>query len=100
MLLQVYKDFGFEEVLIKLSTRPEKRVGQMQSGIRRKPLWRRHSSTKAWTMDLQPGEGAFYGPKIEFSLKDCLGRVWQCGTIQLDFSLPERLGAELYGRGQ
>jgi len=91
---QVYNDFGFEEVLLKLSTRPEKRVGADE-------LWDEaeealetalNNTGKQW--DLQPGEGAFYGPKIEFTLKDCMGRHMQCGTIQVDFSMPGRLGAE------
>jgi len=91
---KVYNDFGFEEVLLKLSTRPEKRVGEDE-------LWNEaeqaletalNNTGKPW--DLQPGEGAFYGPKIEFTLKDCMGRHMQCGTIQVDFSMPGRLGAE------
>jgi threonyl-tRNA synthetase len=93
LLFSVYRDFGFEEVTIKLSTRPEARVGD-------DALWDRAERALADVLDhkglayeLQPGEGAFYGPKIEFSLRDCLGRVWQCGTMQLDFFLPERLGA-------
>ena len=93
LTLDVYKDFGFEEVQMKLSTRPEKRVGD-------DALWDMAEKSLADALDaagleweLQPGEGAFYGPKIEFSLKDCLGRVWQCGTIQCDFNLPERLEA-------
>ncbi len=93
LTLDVYKDFGFEEVQMKLSTRPEKRVGD-------DALWDLAEQSLAKALDdaglqwdLQPGEGAFYGPKIEFSLKDCLGRVWQCGTIQCDFNLPQRLDA-------
>ncbi len=94
LTMDVYRDFGFTDVEMKLSTRPEKRVGSDE-------LWDRAESALAAALDsaglaydLQPGEGAFYGPKIEFSLKDCLGRVWQCGTLQLDFNLPIRLGAE------
>ena len=94
LTLDVYKDFGFDDVQMKLSTRPEKRVGADQ-------LWDLAEKDLAEALDnagldwqYLPGEGAFYGPKIEFSLKDCLGRVWQCGTLQLDFNLPERLGAE------
>ncbi|MBW4018818.1 threonine--tRNA ligase [Moraxella osloensis] len=94
LTLDVYKDFGFDDVQMKLSTRPEKRVGADQ-------LWDLAEKDLADALDnagldwqYLPGEGAFYGPKIEFSLKDCLGRVWQCGTLQLDFNLPERLGAE------
>jgi threonyl-tRNA synthetase len=94
LLFGVYADFGFHEVVIKLSTRPEKRVGS-------DAVWDKAEQALAVALDgkgldweLQPGEGAFYGPKIEFSLRDSLGRVWQCGTIQVDFSMPERLGAE------
>ncbi|MFV5515252.1 threonine--tRNA ligase [Acinetobacter gerneri] len=93
LTLDVYKDFGFEEVQMKLSTRPEKRVGADE-------LWDVAEKSLADALDEagleweeQPGEGAFYGPKIEFSLKDCLGRIWQCGTIQCDFNLPLRLDA-------
>ena len=94
LLQTIYKDFGFNEVLVKLSTRPEKRVGsEMQWGKAETALEAALNQKQlSWT--LQPGEGAFYGPKIEFSLKDCIGRVWQCGTLQLDFSMPARLGAE------
>ena len=94
LTLDVYKDFGFNDVQMKLSTRPEKRVGADE-------LWDLAEKDLADALDnagldwqYLPGEGAFYGPKIEFSLKDCLGRVWQCGTLQLDFNLPERLSAE------
>jgi threonyl-tRNA synthetase len=93
LLLTVYKDFGFDEVGIKLSTRPEKRVGSDEAWDKAEAALDAALKAKGLAFDLQPGEGAFYGPKIEFALKDCLGRVWQCGTIQLDFSLPERLGA-------
>lgn len=94
-LLQiVYSDFGFNEVLIKLSTRPEKRVGSEMQWNKAEAALEAALNQKQLDWDLQPGEGAFYGPKIEFSLKDCIGRVWQCGTLQLDFSMPDRLGAE------
>ena len=93
LLLKVYKDFGFEEVGIKLSTRPEKRVGADEVWDKAEAALDASLKAKGLAYDLQPGEGAFYGPKIEFALKDCLGRVWQCGTIQLDFVLPERLEA-------
>jgi threonyl-tRNA synthetase len=93
LTLQVYKDFGFNDVQMKLSTRPAKRVGD-------EALWDLAEQSLADALNaagldwqLQPGEGAFYGPKIEFSLKDCLGRVWQCGTIQCDFNMPLRLDA-------
>ncbi|WP_036248291.1 threonine--tRNA ligase [Methylobacter sp. BBA5.1] len=93
MLFDVYKDFGFEEVIIKLSTRPENRVGDDAVWDKAESALELALNNKGLKWDLQPGEGAFYGPKIEFSLKDCIGRVWQCGTIQVDFSMPGRLGA-------
>ncbi len=93
MLFDVYKDFGFEEVIIKLSTRPENRVGDDSVWDKAENALELALNTKKLKWDLQPGEGAFYGPKIEFSLKDCIGRVWQCGTIQVDFSMPGRLDA-------
>jgi threonyl-tRNA synthetase len=94
LLFEVYRDFGFEEVLIKLSTRPDKRVGDDDLWDRAEQALEDALNHKQLEWELQPGEGAFYGPKIEFSLKDCLERVWQLGTIQLDFSMPQRLGAE------
>ena len=93
LLLSVYKDFGFDEVGIKFSTRPEKRVGSDEVWDKAEAALEAALKHKGLAYDLQPGEGAFYGPKIEFALKDCLARVWQCGTIQLDFALPDRLGA-------
>ncbi|HGJ5855527.1 threonine--tRNA ligase [Arsenophonus nasoniae] len=91
MIYDVYATFGFEKIAVKLSTRPEKRIGTDAQ-------WDRAESDLAKALgdiefDYQPGEGAFYGPKIEFTLYDCLDRAWQCGTVQLDFSLPSRLGA-------
>lgn len=96
-LQEVYADFGFKEILVKLSTRPAKRVGADELWDKAEHALEKALNTKNLRWDLQPGEGAFYGPKIEFSLKDCIGRVWQCGTIQLDFALPERLGATYIG---
>ena len=93
MLFAVYNDFGFEEVIIKLSTRPENRVGDDSVWDKAESALELALNNKELKWDLQPGEGAFYGPKIEFSLKDCIGRVWQCGTIQVDFSMPARLSA-------
>jgi threonyl-tRNA synthetase len=93
LLYEVYKDFGFEDVIIKLSTRPEKRVGSDEVWDKAEKALELALDNKGIEWELQPGEGAFYGPKIEFSLKDCIGRVWQCGTIQVDFSMPERLDA-------
>ena len=94
LLRKVYADFGFEQILIKLSTRPEKRIGDDAVWDRAEAALKATLDAKGLEWDLNPGEGAFYGPKIEFSLKDSLGRVWQCGTLQLDFALPSRLGAE------
>ena len=94
LLRKVYADFGFSDILVKLSTRPEKRIGADETWDRAEAALAQALDAKGLEYDLQPGEGAFYGPKIEFSLKDCLNRVWQCGTLQLDFSLPGRLGAE------
>ena len=94
LLQKVYSDFGFSEILIKLSTRPTKRIGAEEAWDRAEAALKAALDAKGLHWDLNPGEGAFYGPKIEFSLKDSLGRVWQCGTLQLDFALPGRLGAE------
>ncbi len=94
MLQTVYADFGFTDVLVKLSTRPEKRVGSDETWDKAEAGLAAALDQNGLAYDLQPGEGAFYGPKIEFTLKDSLGRLWQCGTIQLDFNLPVRLGAE------
>jgi threonyl-tRNA synthetase len=94
MLQKVYADFGFTDVLVKLSTRPEKRVGSDETWDKAEAGLAAALNQNGLAYDLQPGEGAFYGPKIEFTLKDSLGRLWQCGTIQLDFNLPVRLGAE------
>ncbi len=93
LLFRVYRDFGFEDVIIKLSTRPGQRVGSDAVWDKAEHALEKALNDKGLDWDLQPGEGAFYGPKIEFSLKDCLGRVWQCGTIQVDFSMPGRLDA-------
>lgn len=93
-LHEVYADFGFDEVIYKLSTRPEKRVGSDEEWDRSEQALEQALNENGLDWELQPGEGAFYGPKIEFSLKDCIGRVWQCGTVQVDFSMPARLDAE------
>ncbi|MCP5227203.1 threonine--tRNA ligase [Accumulibacter sp.] len=97
LLEKVYADFGFTEIIVKLSTRPEKRIGSDAQWDRAEVALAEALDGKGLSYDVQPGEGAFYGPKIEFSLKDCLGRVWQCGTLQLDFALPERLDAHYVG---
>ena len=93
MVYDTYETFGFEKIVVKLSTRPEERVGSDE-------IWDKTESALADALkandiefDYQPGEGAFYGPKIEFTLYDCLDRAWQCGTVQLDFSMPGRLGS-------
>ncbi|MCS5711910.1 threonine--tRNA ligase [Candidatus Berkiella aquae] len=93
LLYQVYADFGFKEILIKLSTRPEHRVGSDEIWDKAEKALEIALNNKGLNWELHPGEGAFYGPKIEFSLKDCIGRVWQCGTVQVDFSMPNRLNA-------
>tara|TARA_R110000868_G_scaffold88449_1_gene246596 strand:- start:12520 stop:14451 length:1932 start_codon:yes stop_codon:yes gene_type:complete len=94
LTLDVYKDFGFDVVEMKLSTRPEGRIGDETLWDQAEAALEDALNEAGLDWELQPGEGAFYGPKIEFSLRDCIGRVWQCGTIQLDFMLPERLGAQ------
>ncbi|MFL2531228.1 MAG: threonine--tRNA ligase [Porticoccaceae bacterium] len=94
MLHAVYADFGFEEIIYRLSTRPEKRVGTDESWDKAEKALAEALDAKDLPWQELPGEGAFYGPKIEFSLKDCIGRVWQMGTIQVDFSMPGRLDAE------
>ena len=93
-LHEVYADFGFSDIIYKLSTRPEERVGSDESWDKAEKALADALNTAGLDWEKLPGEGAFYGPKIEFSLRDCLGRVWQCGTIQVDFSMPGRLGAQ------
>ncbi|MGM0563752.1 MAG: threonine--tRNA ligase [Pseudomonadota bacterium] len=94
LVFQVYRDFGFETIQVALSTRPEQRVGEDALWDKAEQALEVALEKKGLDYTLQPGEGAFYGPKIEFALKDCLGRVWQCGTVQVDFSMPERLEAD------
>ena len=93
-LHRIYADFGFDEVIYRLSTRPAQRVGSDEVWDRAEQALSDALNHQGLDWELLPGEGAFYGPKIEFSLKDCIGRVWQLGTIQVDFSMPERLGAQ------
>ena len=93
-LHEVYADFGFDEIIYRLSTRPEQRVGSDEDWDRAEEALGKALDAKDLPWQELPGEGAFYGPKIEFSLKDCIGRVWQCGTIQVDFSMPGRLDAQ------
>ncbi|MAD68295.1 MAG: threonine--tRNA ligase [Synechococcus sp. CPC100] len=97
LVFDVYKTLGFETISIKLSTRPENRVGSDEVWDKSEKALQDALENKNLEWELYPGEGAFYGPKIEFSLQDCLGRVWQCGTIQVDFSMPDRLDATFIG---
>jgi threonyl-tRNA synthetase len=97
LLQQVYKDFGFSNIIYKLSTRPEKRIGSEESWDRAEKALADGLRASGCDFEYLPGEGAFYGPKIEYTLKDALGRPWQCGTIQVDPNMPERLDAEYVG---
>jgi len=97
LLQRVYRDFGFEHVIYKVATRPAKRIGSDESWDRAEAALQEALRRSQVAFALSPGEGAFYGPKIEYSLKDAIGRVWQCGTMQVDFSMPGRLGAEYVG---
>ena len=97
LVFDVYKTLGFDTISIKLSTRPENRVGSDEVWDKSEKALQEALENKNLEWELYPGEGAFYGPKIEFSLQDCLGRVWQCGTIQVDFSMPDRLDASFIG---
>ena len=94
LLYSVYQDFGFNEVMVELSTRPEKRIGKEEYWDRAEAALMGALEGAGIEYKLNPGDGAFYGPKIDFSLRDTIGRVWQCGTFQLDFNMTERLGAE------
>jgi threonyl-tRNA synthetase len=97
LLQKVYKDFGFTEILYKLSTRPDKRIGTEETWDKAEAALADGLRASGCEFEILPGEGAFYGPKIEYTLKDALGRQWQCGTIQVDPNLPERLDAEFVG---
>ena len=92
LVLSIYRDFGFEDVRIKLSTRPENRIGSEESWDRAEAALRTALDTAGHAYTLFEGEGAFYGPKLEYVLRDAIGRDWQCGTLQVDFNLPERFG--------
>jgi len=94
LLQKVYRDFGFTDIIYKVATRPAKRIGSDESWDRAEKALQEALQKSNVKFQLSPGEGAFYGPKIEYSLKDGIGRVWQCGTMQVDFSMPGRLGAE------
>jgi len=97
MVFSVYKDFGFTDVDTKLSTRPEKRVGDEALWDKAEDALKNALDSKGMSWTLNEGDGAFYGPKIDFDLRDSIGRVWQLGTVQLDFSMPERLEATYIG---
>jgi threonyl-tRNA synthetase len=97
LLKSVYADFGFTEIAVKFSDRPEKRLGTDETWDRAEEGLRSAIEGAGLAYTMNPGEGAFYGPKLEFVLRDALGRDWQCGTLQLDFQLPGRLGAEYIG---
>jgi threonyl-tRNA synthetase len=97
LLQKVYRDFGFSDIIYKVATRPAKRIGSDEAWDRAEQALKISLEKSAVQFAVSPGEGAFYGPKIEYSLKDGIGRVWQCGTMQVDFSMPGRLGAEYVG---
>ena len=99
LTFEVYRDFGFEDIDVALSLRPEQRVGADALWDKSEAALEQAIKHKGLDFVIQPGEGAFYGPKIEFTLHDCIGRVWQCGTVQVDFSMPERLGAKYIAEG-
>jgi threonyl-tRNA synthetase len=94
LLQKVYRDFGFQDVIYKLATRPKARIGSDEAWDKAENALKTSLQKSGVEFSISPGEGAFYGPKIEYSLKDGIGRVWQCGTMQVDFSMPGRLGAE------
>lgn len=93
LIFEVYRDFGFNDVILKLATRPELRIGSDESWDKAETALAESLTSMNLEFEIKPGEGGFYGPKIEFHLKDCLGRMWQCGTLQLDYNMPERLEA-------
>ena len=97
LLLSIYKDFGFEEVVVKFSDRPEVRAGEDETWDKAEQALKEATEAAGLDWELNPGEGAFYGPKLEFVLRDTIGRDWQCGTLQVDFVLPERLDANFVG---
>src|SRR5258706_8256256 len=97
LLQEVYRDFGFTEIIYKVATRPKGRIGSDEAWDRAEKALMQSLENSKIIFNISPGEGAFYGPKIEYSLKDGIGRVWQCGTMQVDFSMTERLGAEYVG---
>ena len=100
LLQKVYAHFGFTDIIYRIATRPEKRIGEDAQWDRAEAALIQSLNESKCAYEITPGEGAFYGPKIEYSLKDAIGRVWQCGTMQVDFFMPGRLGAEYVDRGQ
>jgi len=97
LLQKVYRDYGFTDIIYKIATRPDKRIGSDESWDKAEHALMESLRASGCQFEISPGEGAFYGPKIEYTLKDAIGRQWQCGTIQVDFSMPERLDAEYVG---
>ncbi|PZU34732.1 MAG: threonine--tRNA ligase, partial [Acidovorax sp.] len=97
LLQKVYKDFGFHNIIYKVATRPEARIGSDESWDKAEHALMESLRASGCEFEIAPGDGAFYGPKIEYTLKDAIGRQWQCGTMQVDFSMPERLDAEYVG---
>ena len=95
--MEVYKDFGFEDVIIRFSDRPENRAGENKIWDQAEKALTEAVEAAGYSYELNPGDGAFYGPKLEFVLRDAIGRDWQCGTLQVDFVLPERLDAKYIG---
>jgi threonyl-tRNA synthetase len=97
LLQKVYRDFGFTEIIYKVATRPEKRIGSDAIWDKAEQALMQSLRASNCEFEVAPGDGAFYGPKIEYTLKDAIGRQWQCGTMQVDFSMAERLDAEYVG---
>jgi len=97
LILRIYRDFGFDDIRVKFSDRPERRVGSDAIWDRAEEALKAAAEAGNLAVEMNPGEGAFYGPKLEFVLRDAIGRDWQCGTLQVDFNLPERLGASFIG---
>jgi threonyl-tRNA synthetase len=97
LLQKVYKDFGFTHIIYKVATRPDKRIGSDESWDKAEHALMESMRASGCEFEISPGEGAFYGPKVEYTLKDAIGRQWQCGTIQVDFSMAERLDAQYVG---
>ena len=97
LILDIYSEFGFDDVRIKFSDRPDKRIGSDEIWDKSEAALKLAVEATGLEYTVNPGEGAFYGPKLEFVLRDAIGRDWQCGTLQVDLNLPERLGAFYVG---